>query len=174
MAGRGPAPGANPNRKDPSQRRRRNAEPSREELPAEGYQGAFPPLPPSWRTETRVTETDDDGNTYPVVKTVAVRYLQATRDWYETWGHSPMATKFTQTDWTRLRQLAPLVDQYERKPSKELASELRLQESLLGATVMDRARMHVTIGRDAGSEPEKPKLAEVRRLRAVDPNAAAS
>ncbi len=169
MAGRGPAPGANPNRKDALQRRRRNAETPLDELPREGYQGAFPALPASWRTEKLVTVTDEEGNAYQVVKPVTVKYLKATRDWYETWAHSPMAVKFTPTDWTRLRQLAPLVDQYERKPAKDLAGELRLQESLLGATVADRARMRVRVSdEDAAAVTDKPQpSAEVRQLRAV-------
>jgi hypothetical protein len=169
VAGRGPAPGANPNRKDASQRRRRNKEPGFEELPVEGYQGEFPPLPTSWsNTVTQKVETGD-GNQEMVPVTVKMTYLKLTRDWYETWAHSPMAVRFTSVDWMRLKQLAPLVDQYNRRPRKDLASELRLQESLLGATVMDRQRMRWHVGEveEEQPEPEKQKGAKVRRLRAV-------
>jgi hypothetical protein len=137
-----------------------------DELPAEGFQGEVPPLPSSWRTERAVTKVDEDGNSYPATATVAIRYLKVTREWYETWARSPMATRFTTTDWTRLRQLAPLVDQYERKPSKELAGELRLQESLLGATVADRARLRLRVAAQV-TTPERDEPAEVRQLRAV-------
>lgn len=167
MGGHGAAPGAHPARKDPAQRRRRNAEAPVDELPAEGFQGEFPALPPTWRTERAITKVDEDGNSYPAIATVTVRYLRATRDWYETWARSPMATRFTTTDWTRLRQLAPLIDQYERKPARDLASELRLQESLLGATVADRARLRLKISAAEEIAPERDKPAEVRRLRAV-------
>jgi hypothetical protein len=137
-----------------------------DELPAEGYLGEFPALPTTWRTERAVTKVDEDGNSYPAIATVTIRYLKATRDWYETWARSPMATRFTTTDWTRLRQLAPLVDQYERRPAKDLASELRLQESLLGATVADRARLRLKLGTVEEASPAR-EPAEVHQLRAV-------
>jgi hypothetical protein len=57
-----------------------------------------------------------------------------------------MAARFTEVDWTRLRfVIAPLFDRFVRSSSKELAGELRSQESLLGATVMDRKRMRLRI-----------------------------
>lgn len=149
MAGRGPVPGANPNRKAPGQRRRRNVEANFEELPAEGYSGPFPPLPRSYPGGER-----------------RVKYLAATREWYTTWARSPMATKFVGTDWSRLRILAPLVDQAFRAPTPRLLAELRLQESLLGATVMDRQRLRMKIGTDAEQLPEPTPLPTVRRLRA--------
>lgn len=166
MAGRGPAPGANPNRKAADQRRRRNAEVAFEDLPAEGYQGEFPPLPATWsRTVLRPVETGD-GEHEMVSVTQKVTYLKLTREWYETWARSPMAVRFTTVDWMRLRQIAPLIDQYNRSPKKDLASEIRLQESLLGATVMDRQRMRLRVADPAEEEPER-RPAEVRRLRAV-------
>lgn len=167
MAGRGPAPGANPNRKDPSQRRRRNVEPTFEELPAEGYTGDFPALPATWSNTIMRKVQTGDGEDELCPETVKITYLKITREWYEVWARSPMATRFTQVDWMRLRELAPLKDQYHRRPSKDLASELRLQESLLGATVQDRQRMRLRVGEpEEKQEPEK-KGATVRRLRAV-------
>jgi hypothetical protein len=171
MAGRGPAPGANPNRKDPSQRRRRNVEPTFEDLPAEGYQGDFPPLPATWSNTVLQPVETGDGEQEMVPVTVKMTYLKLTREWYETWARSPMAVRFTQVDWMRLRQIAPLIDQYNRRPRKDLASELRLQESVLGATVMDRQRMRLRVGKteEPGEqdEPQEGKGAQVRRLRAV-------
>lgn len=160
MAGRGPAPGANPNRKAAIHRRRRNIEPGFDDLPREGYQGEFPPLPSGYNAEVPTPKG---------WKTRRRPYLARTREWYLTWARSPMAVRFTQVDWMRLQDLAPLKDRYYRLPSKELAGELRLQETLLGATVMDRQRMRLRIS-DAPEEEEKP-LAQVRRLRAVDPSA---
>jgi hypothetical protein len=152
MAGRGPAPGANPNRKDATQRRRRNVDPSFDELPAEGYSGPFPPLAAAYSNRGR-----------------RVRFLKATREWYATWARSPMATRFTGTDWQRLRLLAPLVDQANREPSTRLMAEIRLQESGLGATILDRQRLRMRVGVSAPpaeSEPESG-LPNVRRIRAV-------
>jgi hypothetical protein len=152
MAGRGPATGANPNRKDLGKRRRRNVSESFEELPAEGYTGEFPALA-----------------TLYITGGGRKRYLAATRNWYETWARSPMAALFTAVDWQRLAMLAPLVDEHHREPSIRVMTELRLQESQLGATVLDRQRMRVRVGppADKPTEPELPKLSNPRRLRAV-------
>lgn len=164
MAGRGAAPGANPNRKDPSQRVRRNIEPGFDDLPAEGYQGPFPPFPATWSNTVMQKVETGDGDSELVAVTQKMTFLKATREWYETWARSPMAVRFTSVDWMRLRTIAPLFDQYQRRPRKDLASELRLQESLLGATVMDRQRMRLRV---TESEPVVEKVAEVRNLRAV-------
>jgi hypothetical protein len=167
MAGRGPAPGASPNRKDKSQRRRRNVEAEFDDLPAEGYQGEYPSLPATWSNTVMQKVETGDGEQEMVPVTVKMTYLKATREWYETWARSPMAVRFTQVDWMRLRQIAPLVDKYNRSPRKDLAAELRLQESLLGATVMDRQRMRLKVSESDAPQPEGGKVAEVRRLRAV-------
>lgn len=140
MAGRGPAP------KPAGERRRRNKTDDFEELPAEGFTGKYPALPKTWRTEQLVITEDADGNKTTEIKVVQVTFLKATRDWYVEWAHSPMATKFTPVDWSRLRRIiAPLADQYHRSPSVKLAAELRLQEEKLGATVMDRQRLRMNI-----------------------------
>lgn len=161
MAGRGSAP------KDPAERRRRNKAPEREELPVAGHRGRYPKLPKSYRVEI---ETEKG------MRVRWVKYLKDTRDWYETWAKSPMAVKFTFVEWRRLRQLAPLVDAHHRNPSREMMSELRLQETLLGGTLMDRHRMNLTIrtgGGDAAADPGRPAGGNVRRLRVVDPDAVA-
>lgn len=154
--------------KDPEQRRRRNKPPAPAELPAEGFQGAYPALPTSWRQEYTVWERDPDTREkFPVHKSRRVRYLPATREWYDTFARSPMATMFAETDWIRLRELAPLKDRYNRG-DHSVASELRHQEGLLGATVKDRKAMQVKIAAPTtAGEGETPKAAEVRRLRAV-------
>jgi|SRR3954468_2228741 hypothetical protein len=127
MAGIGPAP------KDPSQRRRRNADPiAGAVLPAEGPDGPTPDLPGGHDYDTR------------------------TLDWYETWRHSPQAALFLATDWQRLRMLAELVEQYWKLPTKkELLSEIRLNEASLGATAADRARLRWSVGESESSEPRK-------------------
>ena len=80
------------------------------------------------------------------------------RDWWETWRRSPQAQTFVGTDWQRLRMLAPLVESYLTGDLKAM-SEIRLNESLLGATHADRLRNRVKVER-VGSAPE----ASVTRL----------
>lgn len=163
MAGRGPAPGANPNRKPPGAKRNRNAGPQFEELPAEGFTGDFPELSSSWRDAVKL----DDGELMPVTH----EFVESTRRWYETWARSPMAVEFTGVDWERLQRVAILVDKFERQPTQTLMAEIRLQEAGFGGTPMDRRRLGKKI---ATVEPDAPmkKSATVHRLRAVDPQSA--
>ncbi|MGW6913721.1 phage terminase small subunit [Kitasatospora sp. NPDC054939] len=122
MAGVGPVP------KDPSQRRRRNADPAAGAvLPAAGPDGPTPALPGGHDYDSRTLE------------------------WYETWRSSPQAATFLATDWQRLHMLAQLVEQYWTEPKKELLSEIRLNEAALGGTAADRARLRWTV-----AEPDGP------------------
>jgi hypothetical protein len=57
-----------------------------------------------------------------------------------------MATEFTAVDWNRLQRLAKLVDQFERKPTKDMMAEIRLQEAAFGGTPMDRRRLGKKVG----------------------------
>src|ERR1700759_2587866 len=59
------------------------------------------------------------------------------RSWYDTWRRSPQAKAFVDTDWMRLRMLAPLVDSYLQSPHHMKLAEIRQNESLLGATHVD-------------------------------------
>lgn len=92
-----------------------------------------------------------------------------TRHWWERWTRSPMAETFCETDWSRLLMLMPLVEAYNRmtdvdniggddwSPSgaAKLLAEIRMSESLLGATHLDRLRGRIKIERS-----EKPPAAE--------------
>lgn len=87
--------------------------------------------------------------------------------WYATWCSAPQAQTFTVTDWQRLHMLAPLVARYFATPDKALMAEIRLNESLLGATHVDRLRARIKL---AESEPEPPvperdEVGERRRKR---------
>jgi hypothetical protein len=75
----------------------------------------------------------------------ARRYLKATRDWYATWCRAPQAAAFTATDWQRLHMLAPIVDAFWRKPDTRALAEIRINESLLGATHLDRLRGRIKV-----------------------------
>ena len=115
MAGYGPAPA--------ERRRRRNAD---------------------TYADVQVTVSADATAAAPPLPN-ADKYLDATRDWYETWAASPQAAVFVGTDWQRLHMLAPLVDQYFRLPDSKLLAEIRLNESLLGATHVDRLRARIKV-----------------------------
>lgn len=118
MPGMGPPPA--------DQRRRRNGdtfEDSAVTVPAGAVVDA-PPLP------------DADG------------YLEQVRAWYATWCRAPQAALFTPTDWQRLHMLAPLVEEYWQKPSPKLMAEIRISESLLGATHVDRMRGRIKVSDD--------------------------
>lgn len=72
------------------------------------------------------------------------------RDWFETWRRSPQAKVFVGTDWQRLRMLAPTVEAYVAGDLKAM-TEIRLNESLLGATHADRLRNRVKVEREAAA-----------------------
>ncbi len=76
----------------------------------------------------------------------AASYLPATLTWYKQWADAPHAAAFLITDWQRLHMLAALVDQYWRDPATSIMTEIRLNETLLGATHVDRMRGRVKIG----------------------------
>jgi hypothetical protein len=145
MAGRGPAP--------KEYRQRARDEKPIERLPAEGHTGEVPPLPSSYR----VTDGHNEAG---------CRFKE-TREWCGRWARSPMASRFTEVDWDRLRfVVAPLFDRFLRSTSKELAGELRLQESLLGATLMDRRRMGLRVddAKPAAQPPTSDMQAEFDEL----------
>ena len=99
----------------------------------------------------------------------ADEYLPQTVSWYSTWASSPQASRFTPTDWQRLHMLAPLVNRFWEAPTKELMAELRLNESLLGATEADRLRLHWTVEREEASSAPAPRPTGRRAaLRVVD------
>lgn len=68
-----------------------------------------------------------------------------THEWHETWRRSPQAALFEETDWSRLRLLAVIVDGYFRRPSAAALSEIRMNEERLGATYADRLRNRIRV-----------------------------
>lgn len=77
---------------------------------------------------------------------------QVVLDWWDTWRRSPQAKTFVGTDWQRLLMLAPLVAQFFECPDKGVMAEIRQNESLLGATHVDRLKARIKVT-PAGSEP---------------------
>jgi hypothetical protein len=87
-------------------------------------------------------------------------WLKETVAWYERWCVSPQATRFTVTDWGRLHDLALVVDEFYNNPDARSFGEIRQNESLLGATPLDRLRLRLDI--DLEAKPER-KTARDRR-----------
>lgn len=91
----------------------------------------------------RVVKADD------VVRGPALlgEWSPAVKAWHETWRRSPVAVTFEETDWQRLQMLAGLA---ERAFGGSIAAmtEVRMSESLLGATVTDRLKARIRVERD--------------------------
>lgn len=140
-----------PTPKAPGARRRRNAEQSKwRALPAGGPVTKAPPLPrkrPAWLKRTRV--------------------------WWQTIWASPMATAWEDADVDGLVRLAELKDLFARgmAPAAALAAMQQLEDRY-GLNPKARQAMLWQIDRGDPGVPERPQLAEVRRLRAVDPHGA--
>jgi hypothetical protein len=116
MAGRGPAPGANPNRKDPSRRARRNS------------------------TDIQFRVIAADPATQPQLPE-GVWHPQ-TIEWWRMWGESPLATEFTENDWSELLAAA-LIHSAFWSGDMKVAAELRQRVAKFGATPEDRARLRI-------------------------------
>lgn len=110
--------------------------------------------------EEHAVTVSDDGEVHGPELPYSRLYTPRTLDWYETWRRAPQASTFTVTDWQRLNMLAPIVDAYWLEPSTKLLGEIRLNESLLGATHVDRMRGRIKVEQ---SKP-RPTAAEVTDL----------
>lgn len=135
MAGRGPAP------KDPSQRRRRNA-------------------------DEPVTVVKADGAEHGPELPADVDWPDATRDWWDIWRRSAQAGTFTDTDWSFLLDTAILHMSFW-DGDRSVAAELRLRAAKFGATPEDRARLKISVGEPSGkAKPREAKpAARTRRDR---------
>lgn len=94
------------------------------------------------------------------------RWLKRTREWYEAWRSSPMASQFIGTDWEALFRLAALVDDFWRGDASK-AGEIRQMEGKFGATIDDRMRLRLRVQtrgvkaeQDAGEQPAKRRRGE--------------
>lgn len=72
--------------------------------------------------------------------------------WWETWRRSPLTEAFLATDWQRLAMLAPLVASYYARPHYTKLAEIRQNESLLGATHVDRLKARIKVEQPAPKE----------------------
>lgn len=114
----------------------------------------------------------DEGEVYGPELPQAALYGPQTIAWYETWRRSPQAPVFTGTDWQRLAMLAPIVDEFWAEPTTKLLAEIRLNESLLGATHVDRMRARIKVEAPRSRAPEQAAgvtdMTEARRRRMTD------
>jgi hypothetical protein len=84
----------------------------------------------------------------------ASTYSAFTQEWWGVWVNSPQAEIFFATDWMALQRLAMLIEAFVKRPGHNAAAEIRQQESLFGATVMDRMRMKMP-GKGSSKGPEE-------------------
>ena len=85
--------------------------------------------------------------------------------WWETWRRSPLAETFLDTDWQRLAMLAPLVASYYARPHYTKLAEIRQNESLLGATHVDRLKARIKVEEPAAT-PTAPGVTALDEYRA--------
>lgn len=93
-----------------------------------------------------------------------------TRAWWRDLWHSPMADEFLRSDHHALFRLALLIDSFWLEPTKDLASEIRLEQQAFGLTPLDRRRLEWTVER---LDAEKPPKRAMQRppADAADPRA---
>lgn len=144
------APGPDP--KHPSRVSRRNRSSTSSQLVA-NPDLVVPPLP------------DEDSR----------EWLPITRAWWRDIWASPMAPEYDASDVHGLFIVAQLVDDFWRKPSKELAAEIRLQRQSFGLSPIDRRRLqweieHADEASAAGDERRRAAaMARAQARPTVDP-----
>lgn len=138
MAGRGPAPGANPNRKDPATRARRNSTDANLKV-IEAEPVAQPALP--------------EGEWHP-----------RTLEWWQMWGESPLSAEFTANDWSELLDTALIHTAFWSGDTKQ-AAELRQRAAKFGATPEDRARLRIQFAHAEEADERRPSRTSARSRR---------
>ena len=86
-------------------------------------------------------------------------FHRLTEAWWERVWTSPMAGEYLPSDIDGLARLALLVDDYYKKPHKDLMSEIRLQEARFGLSPVDRSRLQWEVykGEEAERKRKPPK-----------------
>ena len=101
----------------------------------------------------------------PAARADGAAWHRLTRVWWASVGQSPMAGEMLPVDVHGLVMLAELVDRFHRTPSGALAAEIRLQRACFGLSPMDRTRLRLELGRQAGTT----RLAPVTSAATADP-----
>lgn len=131
--------------KDPSIRQRRNKVAGAATLEDNRQRARVPPLPKRRGADGAPLPKGDPADWHPM-----------TRAWWRDVWRSPMAARFTKADTHGLYTLAALVDQFQRTPTPQLASEIRQQRACFGLTPIDRWRLQWEVIGDA-TTPAKPR-----------------
>jgi len=100
-----------------------------------------PTLPTRYRPRTEEDGTWRDEIDWP----------SATVTWWEMWGTSPLASDFTETDWSELLIAAFLHAEF-MEGNYKLAGELRLRTAKFGATPEDRLRLRIQFAQAVDAE----------------------
>lgn len=116
--------------KPPALRQRRNRVATAATLAAEPRRKRAPSLP-------RVRDADGRERVWHPL----------TRVWWRAVWRSPMAAEYLEADIQALLRLAVLVDMFWCQPSRELAAEIRLEQTCFGLTPIDRRRLQWEIDR---------------------------
>lgn len=94
-------------------------------------------------------------------------WLAATAEWWADLWASPMAPEFDASDAHGLFMLAVLVDEFWRKPSANLAGEIRLQRQCFGLSPIDRRRLQWEIDRGEEADESTRRRREAQAVRPV-------
>lgn len=124
--------------KDPAIRQRRNKVAGAAALADDRQRARVPPLPRRRGPDGKPLEKTDPADWHPM-----------TRAWWRDVWRSPMAARFVKADMHGLYTLAALVDQFQRTPTPQLASEIRQQRACFGLTPIDRWRLQWEVVGDA-------------------------
>lgn len=85
--------------------------------------------------------------------------------YWDTWRMSPQAKLFLDTDWMRLRMLLPLMESYLTDPTAQKLAEIRQNETLLGATHVDRLRGRIKVERETVTVEASPAVTAIDEYR---------
>lgn len=123
------------------------------------------PLPnPIRRNQHDTSHLEEQHDVPPILKQLRGRTNKtiATQRWWEVWATSEQAKYFMPTDWLRLQQIAILVERLFRMEEGSaspngmtlLMAEIRQNEGLFGATILDRMRLKLRA--TEGEKGKKP------------------
>lgn len=137
----------------------------------------MPPLPKTQAARQRRNKVAGARQLQVVHRTPTPRlpaghsWHKQTRDWWKDIWASPMAPEFDKSDIHGLYLLAVLVDAFWVDPSKELASEIRLQRQCFGLTPIDRRRLQWEIdrGEEAHEKTKRRRAPKAAKKAEEDP-----
>lgn len=149
MAGRGPAP------KPEGTRARRNKDHSNLHIIEFTNNAIQQPLLPN--TELRYNE---EAGAY---EEQLIVWPQQTRDWWDMWASHPIASTFSDSDWSYLLDTA-IIHRAYWLGALSMAAELRLRVAKFGATPEDRQRLRIqfAVAEEAENENEQSRVSRAR------------